>query len=263
MRTHQRTFTSMPLARRLALVLVLGCALPAQAVEPHYFVAVDSLRTLTSGTYAGLPNPNYGRLTFLFAHPSEEAPSSSHFHAIGAYSYTGPVESPTVITTNTNNRIPELSTGNLPLRLLPDTGVFAGRLASRPTGEEYSDLRLASIQVLRGFPGDSIEGFLFHSSEGRWTAPLTCTSPRQRGRSSLPRGSTPWVQGTRSASPRSTGPRARRPSARTRRPSSWLTSAPGPCAWGSLAGSHLTSASRPLGISMVTTMRTSMTSSSS
>ena len=175
MRTHQQTLTPIPLARHLALVLVLGGALTAQAVEPHYFVAVDSQRTLTSGTYAGLPNPNYGRLTFLFAHPSEENPSSSHFHAIGAYSYTGPVEAPTVISTNTNNRIPELSTGDLPLRLLPDTGVFAGRFASRPTGEEYSDLRLASIQVLREFPGDSIEGFLFHSSEGRWTAPLTDT----------------------------------------------------------------------------------------
>jgi hypothetical protein len=153
--------------------MCLGCALAARAVEPHYFVAVDSLETLTSGTYVGLPNPNYGRLTFLFAHPSVEDPSSSHFHAIGAYSYTGPVEAPTVISTNANNRIPELSTGALPLRLLPGTGVFEGRLASRPTGEEYSDLQAASVQVLSGFPGDAIEGFLFHSSEGRWTAPLT------------------------------------------------------------------------------------------
>jgi hypothetical protein len=173
MRTHQQTCPRMIHVLSLTLVMVLGGALTARAVEPHYFVAVDSLATLTSGTYAGLPNPNYGRLTFLFAHPSEENPSSSHFHAIGAYSYAGPVESPTVIPTNTNNRIPELSTGDLPLRLLPGTGVFEGRLASRPTGEEYSDLRVASVQVLSGFPGDSIEGFLFRSSEGRWTAPLT------------------------------------------------------------------------------------------
>jgi hypothetical protein len=173
MRTHQRTCTRIILACSLALLMGLGFALTAPAVEPHYFVAVDNLVTLTSGTYAGLPNPNFGRLTFLFAHPSAEDPSGSHFHAIGAYSYTGPVEAPTVIPTNTNNRIPELSTGAIPLRLLPGTGVFEGRLASRPTGEEYSDLQVASVQVLRGFPSDSIEGFLFHSSEGRWTAPLT------------------------------------------------------------------------------------------
>ena len=173
MQTPQRMFPRMALAQGLALLMVLGSALAAPVVEPHYFVAVDSLATLTSGTYAGLPNPNFCRLTFLFAHPSEEDPGSSHFHAIGAYSYTGPAESPTVIPTNANNRIPELSTGALPLRLLPGTGVFEGRLASRPTGEEYSDLRLASVQVLSGFPADSIEGFLFHSSEGRWTAPLT------------------------------------------------------------------------------------------
>jgi hypothetical protein len=173
MQTPQRMFPRMALAPGLALLIILGSALAAPAVEPHYFVAVDSLQMLTSGTYAGLPNPNHGRLTLLVAHTDDEDPSNNHFHAIGTYSYTGPVESPTVITTNTNNRIPELSTGAFPLRLLPGVGVFEGRLASRPTGEEYSDLRLASVQVLRGFPGDSPEGILFHSSEGRWAAPLT------------------------------------------------------------------------------------------
>jgi hypothetical protein len=173
MQTPQRRFPRMALAPGLVLLIVLGSALAAPAVEPHYFVAVDSLQTLTSGTYVGLPNPNHGRLTLLVAHTDDEDPSGNHFHAIGAYSYTGPVESPTVITTNTNNHIPELSTGALPLRLLPGEGVFEGRLASRPTGEGYSDLQLASVQVLRGFPGHSPEGILFHSSEGRWTAPLT------------------------------------------------------------------------------------------
>ena len=98
MQTYQQTRTRMVHTFSLILVTCLGCALAARAVELHYFVAVDSLETLTSGTYVGLPNPNYGRLTFLFAHPSVEDPSSSHFHAIGAYSYTGPVEAPTVIS---------------------------------------------------------------------------------------------------------------------------------------------------------------------
>jgi hypothetical protein len=173
MQTPQRMCPWRAIALGLALLFVLGSALAAPAVEPHYFVAVDRLETLTSGTYTGLPNPNHGRLTLLVAHTDDEDPIGNHFHAIGAYSYTGPVESPAVISTNTNNRIPELSTGALPLRLLLGTGVFESRLASRPTGEEYSDLRLASIQVLSGFPGNSPEGILFHSSEGRWAAPLT------------------------------------------------------------------------------------------
>jgi hypothetical protein len=156
-----------------AMLTVLCLAVAAQAVQTHYYVAVDSLEVLTSGTYTGLPNPNHGRLTLLFAHTDEENPSSNHFHAIGAYSYTGPVDNPTVIPTNSNNRIPEISTGQLPLRLLPGTGQYRDQLISRPTAEEYSHLKIESIQALSGFPSDSPEGFLFHSSNGRWTAPLT------------------------------------------------------------------------------------------
>jgi hypothetical protein len=145
----------------------------AQAIDTEYYIAIDNLEVLTSGDYAGLPNPNYGRLTFLFAHPNEEDPSTNHFHSIGAYSYTGPVDNPTVISTNSNNRIPEIYTGALPLRLLPGTEIYAGKLVSQDTGEEYSRLNMASVQALSGFPSDSPEGFLFHSSSDRWSAPIT------------------------------------------------------------------------------------------
>jgi hypothetical protein len=157
-------------------------AQPAEASDEEaltdYFVAVDNLETLTSGTFAGLPNPNFGRLTLLVAHRSPDEPEDSHFHAIGAASYVN-VEGggQAVIETSTNNRIPEISTGQLPLQLLPRSLVDKrakgnASLVSHPTETEYSHLEIESIQVLNAFPPDSPEGLLFRSSNGRWTKPL-------------------------------------------------------------------------------------------
>lgn len=135
----------------------------------HYFVAVDNRTTIVGGEYNGLPNPNAGRLTFLFAHTDEEEPSTNHFHSIGSYSYTGPAANPTIVPTSTNNRIPETFSLQPPITLSPQ----AGRFISGLTGEEYANLKTESIQSLSGFPPDSPEGFLFSSSQGRWTTPLT------------------------------------------------------------------------------------------
>jgi Ca2+-binding RTX toxin-like protein len=135
----------------------------------HYFVAVDTRATIVGGVYNGLPNPNAGRLTFLVAHTDEEEPSTNHFHGIGAYSYTGPAAHPTLVLTNTNNRIPETFTLQPPITLTPRDGRFVSSL----TGEEYANLRTESIQSLSGFPADSFEGFLSNSSQGRWTTPFT------------------------------------------------------------------------------------------
>ncbi|MEW6298595.1 MAG: all3515 family Zur-repressed PEP-CTERM protein [Thermodesulfobacteriota bacterium] len=138
-----------------------------------YFAAVDNGPVVTFGPYAGLPNPNRGRLTFLFAHTSDEDPSGNHFHGIGAYSYEGPVETPTVTPTNTNNRIPETYTGESPLRLSVGAGPLAFRLISKPGNSEYSRLTIASVHALSAFPANSPQGYLFNSSGGRWTLPLT------------------------------------------------------------------------------------------
>jgi hypothetical protein len=104
---------------------------------------------------------------------SPENPTSNHFHAIGAYTYAslegGP---PFEISTSTNNRIPELSTGFLPLPLHRGTGLHRNHLISLPTELEYSNLRIASIQSLAGLLPDSPDGILFRSSDGRWTSPL-------------------------------------------------------------------------------------------
>jgi hypothetical protein len=165
---------TLPIA---ALVLgMLGSATFARAEQADYFVAVDSLETLTSGTFEGLANPNFGRLTLLVAHRFVEDPTRNHFHAIGAYTYAslegGP---PFVISTSTNNRIPEISTGFLPLTLYRGVGLHRKHRVSMPTESEYSNLRIASIQSLAGLPPDSPDGILFRSSGGRWASPLDGT----------------------------------------------------------------------------------------
>lgn len=155
------------------MIGMLGRAAASGAEPADYFVAVDNLETIATGTYAGLPNPNFARLTLLVAHRSHENPASNHFHAIGPYTYTS-IEggAPFAIATSTNNRIPEISTGSLPLLLHPGTGVHRRHLVSLPTESEYSHLRIASIQSLADFAPDSPDGILFLSSGGRWASRL-------------------------------------------------------------------------------------------
>jgi hypothetical protein len=170
---HQRAVSPLKLWRTVAVLAVLLLATTAQAQLHGYFVAVDALDVLTSGDYAGLPNPNFGRLTFLFAHTSEEDPSSNHFHGIGAYSYTGPSTNPQILPTNANNRIPETFSGEPPLPLTKALFGWRIRYISKPGASEYSHLQTNSVQALSGFPSDSTEGFLYNSSNGRWKTPLT------------------------------------------------------------------------------------------
>lgn len=137
----------------------------------HYYVGIDGRQTIATGTYAGLANPNYQRLTFLFPH-LEPDPTSNHFHGLGAYSYEGDPASPTVVSTSTNNRIPEPWT-NLPaLDLLPGTGVFSDRRISSRTENEYSNLKIGSIKSLEADLGEPAINNLYNSSEGRWTGSL-------------------------------------------------------------------------------------------
>ncbi len=144
----------------------------ASAISTDFYVAVDNRPSLSFGPYAGLDNPNQGRLTFLLAHPNENL-ANSHFHPIGAYSYSGPATAPIVESTNSNNRIPETFTGQPPLPLRPGTGIYDGQLVSQHIpGLEYSNQAIASIQALSGFPMGSVESFLFNSSGGGYTSSL-------------------------------------------------------------------------------------------
>jgi hypothetical protein len=171
-------------ARPLLLAALLAGAGAAHAAEPiraaegiGFYVGIDSLATIASGTYAGLANPNYGRLTVLFDH-------GNHFHGIGAYSYTGSAAAPAVNGTNANNRIPELSSRISPLpgtlALTEGEGDFAGKQVSGVLDDsvphhDYSYLGFASIQSLSGHDAGSAESVLLNSSNGRWNALLDDT----------------------------------------------------------------------------------------
>lgn len=169
------------MAIRWVGTVVLGVTLSwtglAQASLVEYYVGVDGLQTIATGTYAGLPNPNFGRLTFLFAHPDDTTPANSHYHGIGAWSYSGPAASPTVNGTNTNNRIPETFTNQAPLPLFPGQGTQAGKWISQAVpGLEYSDLQWESTQSLNGAAPGTPEHYLFTSSSNRWAGALSNTN---------------------------------------------------------------------------------------
>lgn len=115
----------------------------------NFYVGVDALPLVRFGAFAGLPNPNQGRLVFLYAHVFPTDILNNHYHAIGAYAYSGPTNAPVTIPTNSNNRIPESFTAQPPLTLVPGSGRFAGKLTSAKTAEPYSDLRIRSVHTLR------------------------------------------------------------------------------------------------------------------
>jgi hypothetical protein len=172
----------------LAAAVLFGANLShAEIVE--FYVGVDGRTTLTSGSYSGLPNPNAGRLTFLYAHqyigvierPGQTPLTlfNNHYHTIGSYTYAGPTNNPVVVPTNTNFRIPEPSSGQQPLTLVLETnGLFAGKLINKKTVEHYSDPRIRSVHDIllhrtatatNQFGYGSGEYVMFHSSGGRWT----------------------------------------------------------------------------------------------
>ena len=173
MNSQQTPCQSFNLLSIVSLLGILCFGTVAQAAQTTYFIAVDNLQELTSGPYVNLDNPNYERLTFLFAHYNEDTPSSNHFHAIGAYSYTGPADTPTIISTNSNNRIPEISSEEPPLGLERGTGCYSLRLISKANESEYSHLQIESIWTLSEYRSDSPRGYLFESSGGRWKTELT------------------------------------------------------------------------------------------
>jgi hypothetical protein len=174
--------TSVLASFLVATPLVLSTNIaPAQAHDTHnhadeteYYIGVDGLRFLTSGTYTGLENPNYNRLTLLFAHREKDF-TTNHFHGIGTYSYSGTLENLSINPTNANNRIPERYTGQLPLQLLPGEGVFSGRLISTATEAEYSNLRIEPVTSLASAT-DADDQYLFNTSGGRWQSSLNGAS---------------------------------------------------------------------------------------
>ncbi len=133
-----------------------------------FYVGIDGLATIASGTFAGKANPNYGRLTWLFDH-------GDHYHGIGAYSYSGTAAAPVISATNANNRLPELysrvDAATSSIALVAGTGAWSGSWVSAVLPEsapahEYSFLGAASTQSLNGLSPEA--NVLFNSSGGRW-----------------------------------------------------------------------------------------------
>jgi hypothetical protein len=229
-------------AATAAAAVSAAVAAPAPAVAApvgthSYYVGIDDFPTLTSGTYAGQPNPNFNRLTFLWA-DFVEPTSSNHYHSKAIFTYTGPAAAPTVIN-SPSNYVPEGA--NPPLKLSPGTGAYAGKLVSAPYTDpaapsfHFSDLTLGSTRSLNGFGPTDGRTYMFNSSGGRWNSafdagrrPLGAGQPdagperRRRGRPDIglnARATTRTSAGaTRtSSSPRSSGPTRRPSRACTRR----------------------------------------------
>jgi len=149
----------------------LGAA-RADAALHSYYIGVDGLGTLTTGTYAGLANPNHNHLTLLYAHHFSDAPSSNHYHSKGARVYTGPVSAPAVIRSS-SDFVPEGTIAPIPLS--GGSGLYAGKLVTTPIADpndvhyDWSRMTMANTDSLNGFAPGTGEHFLFNSSGGRWT----------------------------------------------------------------------------------------------
>ena len=161
----------MKLQTLLTTFVLLSLAVIASAQDQNtFYFAIDGRNPLAHGMYTGLDNPNLGNLTLAYAHWNEENPAINHFHPIGAASYEGPIESPTVTSTNTNNRIPEYFREQAPLSLKPGTGDLAGKLISGENGEYYSNTTFHSIHDLAPASDGTPEAMMYNSSDGGYAA---------------------------------------------------------------------------------------------
>jgi hypothetical protein len=170
--TNRKMNTNHLKNRGALIALSLGLAiLPAantQAAIVSYYVGVDgNTGNITSGTYAGLPQPNGGRLTFLYSH-------GDHYHSKGVFRYTGPnLGAGTATEVNPNNFLPEGT--NPPLVLsVASGGIYDGKLVSASIpGNDFSFLTIEDTRKLSGFGPTDPETILFNSSSGRWNGSLS------------------------------------------------------------------------------------------
>ncbi len=110
-----------------AAALLFGSS--AQGALFNYYIGVDGLADIASGTYAGMANPNAGRLTFLYAHTYPASPGSNHYHSKGIYTYTGGASAPVAVVSS-SNFLPE-SGG--PLSMVAGTGFYSGKSVADET----------------------------------------------------------------------------------------------------------------------------------
>mgnify|MGYP005836862493 CR=1 FL=1 len=154
-----------------------AAAFPFAIGQTNWFIGVDGLRNIPSGVYAGLPNPNFGRLTFLYGHQYDGiddgniGPASSHFHSKSRWAYTGPAANPTIVDAVTTNFVPEDGTR---IVLRPGSGPTSGLFVSGLDGLDvkWANPRHSSVAWLNRADATEWETFLFNSSGGRWSGSL-------------------------------------------------------------------------------------------
>ncbi|MEM8875329.1 MAG: all3515 family Zur-repressed PEP-CTERM protein [Planctomycetota bacterium] len=185
-----QTLTSTKRIALTAAAAVTATALTASAGGPfsNYYVGVDTSENVAFGTYTGLENPNFNRLTFLWNHAFLDNVESSHYHSIGRYTYEGPIDDPTVVPTNFNNRLPEFYVDGA-LILQPGTGAYAGKLTSNvDNGSDVWDSyapneirKTDSLPLTPGFgpvgePGTTTEGnaafYMFNATSQSYINPV-------------------------------------------------------------------------------------------
>jgi hypothetical protein len=148
----------------VAGALALGSS-AASAQLAGYYIGVDGRQTIPSGTYAGLENPNYNRLTLLLNH-------GDHYHSKGIHLYTGPnLGADTATTISSSNYLPEGAAA--PFSLTVGTGLYAGKLVSFFDPSSYqSNITFDFTDSLAGFSLGSDEQILHDSSGSRWNGSL-------------------------------------------------------------------------------------------
>lgn len=146
-------------------VLATASTASSRADMVGYYIGVDARETIPSGTYAGLDDPNFNRLTLLYNH-------GDHYHGKGAFVYTGPnLGAGTEVIVSPSNYLPEGSAAPFELKL--GSGAFDGLFISGQTPDVGgSDIRIGSVDALSGFAAGTEEEILFNSSAGRWTTSL-------------------------------------------------------------------------------------------
>lgn len=160
-----------------AALLVAASAVSAHDLDiPSYIVGVDRLTMIATGPFTGLANPNYNRLTFLFAHSYVNTPGNNHYHSKGVYRYdpASSVSSP-VVQISTSNYVPEGT--NPPVTLTPGSGFYSGKFVTNLLPESspsyaFSFMTIADVDSLRGFGTGSPEEIMLNSSSGRWSSTI-------------------------------------------------------------------------------------------
>lgn len=195
---------STPFAMKVsAIAALMGLSLAArvEAAQLTYYLGVDQHPILNTyqhadNTYVGLANPNYNRLTFLYAHWMTAPIQASHYHGMSNYFYSGPVSAPTIINTTANNVLPEAYTGFPPMGMrLASSGIYSGKFTSYAYEDQsedseghYSNLTTgtttslmaitnpakAEYWIARGNKGTKPDGSA--ETVGKYSAPLTGTN---------------------------------------------------------------------------------------